>query len=196
MIKLHQTTTVILTALVSAFLLSSANSNSPKKEWSPSGEMAVGRAGACSVALADGRVLVIGGRSSEGGVMPNADLLGDHDIFTAVAPMANSRSGHSCSLLPNGSVLVAGGASNSGALNVVEIYSPDTDKWSYGPDMMAARTGHTATVLKDGRVLIAGGESAGLPSDSLEIFSPETGAFTPTAARMSSLRKEHAAAML
>src|SRR6266567_1084252 len=127
--------------LVAALLLSAA----PQRlghNWTAGGNLAVGREGACAVALADGRVLVIGGRTADG-VVASVDILGAQGGFTTAAAMANPRSGMSCSLLPDGTVLVAGGSSNGGPTNPSEIYNPTLDQWSFGSNMMAARSGHT-----------------------------------------------------
>src|SRR5450759_3774448 len=91
-------------ALLAALLLSAAT-RPARNDWSAGGSLATGREGACSVALADSRVLVIGGRNAHGAVA-SAEVLGVDGSFTPVSPMANARSGQTCSLLADGTVLV------------------------------------------------------------------------------------------
>ena len=157
--------------------------------------LAIGRNGACLAALADGRVLVVGGRTAAGAVA-NVDVLAAKGAATPVKAMQDALSGHSCSVLSGGRLLVAGGSTDSGATSAAEIYDPSTDSWSHTFGLTAARTGHTATTLRDGRVLIAGGLVSGQPADSLEVYSPTDGTFTAVTARMSSARQGHAATVL
>ena len=92
----------------------------------------------CAVALADGRVLVTGGRGGQAavGAVGNVGIFTDdgntdpHLAFTyaPAAPLTDARFFHSCTLLADGSVLVAGGVQESGAsfttLSSMEIFVP------------------------------------------------------------------------
>src|SRR5689334_23077677 len=111
---------ILLTAGITVFLLNAATSKT-SSNWAAAGALAVAREGACSVALTDGRILVVGGRNTDG-VLANVDIADLDGNVAPASPMANPRSGQSCSVLPDGKVMVAGGATNGGPTNVVEIY--------------------------------------------------------------------------
>jgi choice-of-anchor C domain-containing protein len=128
-------------------------------------------------AIANGKVLLAGGRASTGiftNTVQLSPLAEVYDPSNATTPFAAStfasgtgRFGHSASALiaangqPDGRVLVAGGAINvlcGQQLAATELYS--SGAFTVGSALAAARVRHTATVLKDGRVLIAGGRGA------------------------------------
>ncbi len=133
---------------------------------------------ATPVALADGRVLLIG---------PSAAAIFDPDTgeLGPTAEMDEVRPGGStATLLDDGRVLVAGGAT------MAELYDPATGTFTPAGPTQSPRDGHTATRLDDGRVLLAGGTSA-----TAEIFDPATSSFTPTGS-MATARFWHTAALL
>ena len=66
--------------------------------------------------MADGRVLIAGGRGSAG-VVNTAELYNSSGTFEAAAPMAQARSKAACAALPDGRVLVAGGSDGDRALD-------------------------------------------------------------------------------
>ena len=163
--------------------------------WIPLAErMTIERSGACSVVLPNGGVLIIGGVSSNA-TLSSTELF-EEGRFRLAAAMKSARSEHGCVLLRDGTVLVAGGRTTDGVTNEVEIYDPATNAWNSGPAMQRTRAGASVSVLDDGRVLIAGGEANGTVCDSLEIFDPLANRFVEVDARLSSPRKQHAAAVL
>src|ERR1051326_778215 len=168
---------IVAGASLAAVLLVHAVPQRQAHNWTDGGNLTVAREGACAVALADGRVLVIGGRTADG-ASANVDVLAAQGGFSTAATMAIPRSGLTCSLMPNGTVLAGGGASDGGPVNGSEIYDPKLDQWSFGPSMMEARSGHTASVLHDGRVLIAGGDGSQGPVNTIEIYDLTTGKFS------------------
>src|SRR5689334_18133631 len=87
---------VLLTAGITVFLLKAATTSKISSNWAAAGTLAVARAGACSVPLADGQILVAGGRNADGAVA-NVDLLDLQGNVAPVSAMANPRSGQSCS---------------------------------------------------------------------------------------------------
>lgn len=122
--------------------------------WPPSPTPRTGHGG---VALADGRVLVLGGSSPGNNGWDTADVVdpvtGDHaptgslwTVRTHVAAVA----------LPDGGALVLGGDTDVGTERSVERWSPATGEFTRLPDLLEPRLGHTATLLDDGRVLVAG----------------------------------------
>ena len=101
------------------------------------GPSIVARGDACAVALADGRVVTVGGRrfSSTGGLRSTGEV----EVLTPVeaspsagalgmTPLVRPRYLHSCTALPDGTVLIAGGVDDSGGdarfLDDVVIFTP------------------------------------------------------------------------
>jgi hypothetical protein len=167
----------------------------------PGASLAQPREGAVSVALDDGRVLIIGGRAAAGSVATVEALNADGSL-TVLSSMAAPRVGHTAVRLGDGSILVAGGVSlvetDQGKIEAptasVEIFAPGANTWSAGSPLNVARSGHTATALPDGRVLIAGGSSQQGALDSMEVFDPLQAAFQPSGG-LSVARTEAAAAL-
>lgn len=128
-------------------------------------------------AIANGKVLLAGGRASTG-IITNTVVLSPlaeiYDPSNATTPFAGStfasgtgRFGHSATPLiaangqPDGRVLVTGGGINvlcGQQLAASELYG--SGALTVGSPMAAARVRHAATVLKDGRVLVTGGRGA------------------------------------
>src|SRR5207247_2427148 len=191
--------TLLLSGLFGiSFLLRASLPSVATGTWVAAGNMSAARSGACTVALNDGRLLISGGADANGPTA-TADLFSTTGSWSAAASMNSPRSHQSCAVLQDGRVLVAGGTtSGSGITNSAEIYDPSADSWAQAL-MNDARSGATASVLQDGRVLITGGRSSDGPpiliSNTLEIFDPNSGNFS-NAGTMSSLRQNHAAAVL
>jgi hypothetical protein len=178
-------------ALAFVGLLRPQNSN----RWVAIGQMQTARAGACSVQLQDGRVLITGGAGASG-VLNSAELFDSTGSYTDVASMLYSHADHVCAALEDGRVLVAGGRlTGTTPSNIAEVYDPAKNTWSLAGTMMSARVGATASLLRGGRVLIAGGDS-GSSVASLEYFDPSNNTFDLVSASLSAPRKNHAAAVL
>lgn len=148
----------------------------------PTGSMTEVRMRPTVVALADGRVLVLGGRGGKTG-----DALGTAEIydpatgqFSATGSMAGPRYVASATLLEDGTVLVAGGLTARDVLATAELYDPATGVFSATGSLVEARIQPLAVRLADGRVLIAGGDGLGGPLASAELYDPLTGTFAPT----------------
>ena len=146
--------------LVSAWLINGQFASTPVNRWTQSAEMGAQRASACSVQLADGRILVAGGRN-DAAVLNTAEVSGPDGSFAAVASMSQPRSGAACIALPGGRVLVTGGNDGKANLASAEIYDAARDTWTSLGNMSVARSGHTATATPWGAVLLVGGEDSG-----------------------------------
>jgi hypothetical protein len=133
--------------------------------------------------LRDGRVLVVGGFSSNGsGVQASAELFDPATgRWTSTGGLRTPRRNHTATLLPDGTVLVAGGSNADGWLRSAEPYEPASGRWKRVAPMTTARGGGTATLLGNGRrrVLVAGG---GNPSAlrSAELYDPALGRWSTT----------------
>jgi len=134
--------------------------------WSPAGQLATGREGHTATPLADGRVLVVGGRPDILAYGAPAEIYDPAtNGWAATGPMVAPRGGeHRATPLPDGSVLVTGGYTSrpdaSSAVHpqaAAERYDPATDRWAAAAPMSTPRNAHSATPLPDGTVLVVGG---------------------------------------
>src|SRR6266481_6869557 len=159
------------------------------------GPLVVPHTGHAATALADGRVLITGGRDSAGIIVATAEVFDPaNQISTAIGVLNTARIDHTATLLADGRVLIAGGTSASGALTSVEIFDPANPGAGFrvlSATMGAARTRHTATRLHNGTVLIAGGDAGG----TAEIFNPTTETFSSALLAMAAPRIGHTATL-
>ena len=129
--------------------------------------------------LANGRVLVSGGRVAE--LFDPATA-----TWTPTAVPEILRVYSTTTPLADGRVLLAGGIDASSQPTAVsEIFDPEATRdsarpeakgaWSAARSMGAARFGHTATVLPNGKVLVAGGSYEGGRLAGAELFDPASG---------------------
>ena len=117
--------------------------------------------------LADGRVLVVGRRSSA-----TDDDAAVYDpvtgLWTPTGPKVTAGvTDHTATLLPSGHVLVVGGTFRSQpdpsfpAVNVAsggaERYDPVTNLWYGAAPLRHGRQNHAAALMADGRVVVVGG---------------------------------------
>ena len=160
--------------------------------WTPTGSLTTPRGGHTATLLANGRVLVTGGESSNGTILASAELYNPTTgVWTITGNMANARTNHTATLLPNGEVLVAGGIGvgnpQAPCTATAELYNPFTGLWRTTGSMTTARYWQGATLLQTGQVLVAGGDicwgfSGGAsPGDSAELYDPSVGTWRATA---------------
>src|SRR4051812_30079161 len=97
-----------VTSLFATILLNGADSTSPEASAS---QLHTARAGACSVVLRDGNVLITGG-SGAAGPLASVEIYNSKLGSREAAPMANGRYNHVCALLADGRVLVGGGTTH------------------------------------------------------------------------------------
>src|SRR6266581_4372502 len=178
-------------ALAMATLID-ASSSTQVEQLDP---LVVPRTGHAATVLADGRVLITGGRDGAGTIVATAEIFDPAtETSTAVGALVTARVSHTATLLPNGRVLIAGGTSATGSLSSAEIFDPANPGATFrvlSATMGAARARHTATLLKDGTVLIAGGDVTG----TAEIFDPTTETFSSTLLTMAAPRIGHTATL-
>ncbi|MGH7462691.1 MAG: Kelch repeat-containing protein, partial [Longimicrobiales bacterium] len=136
--------------------------------------MSTARADHAAVLLDDGRVLVVGGRGSDGAIAAAEIYLAGS--WMPAGGLHDARWGHTATLMKNGRVLVAGGENALGNLASVEVFDPATGAWSVAGSLASPRTGHAVAALTDGRVLIAGGFDGTQVLSSIEEFDSASGA--------------------
>lgn len=169
--------------------------------WRPTGSLAVARAQHTATPLANGRILVAGGRVSDTVSTASAEAYDPvSGTWGVVGSLAASRSFQTATRLQDGRVLVAGGLGGTAALSSAETFSPAGNTWSQTAPMSVPRSHHTASLLPNGRVLVVGGSGAdGEPTGSVEIFDPMAdggaGAWT-TGPTLSVARTQHTATAL
>ncbi len=168
-------------AIESKVLASAELYRTSSQELISVGRMATRRDFAAAAGLANGTVLVTGGRGENGETLDTAELYNPQTgQFTVVGHMTSPRRGHVAVSLRNGKVLLVGGSFND-TLNTTEIYDPIRNVFTPTGNLNVARlTEHTpnAVLLKDGCVLVAGGYD-GLTGEiaSIEIYDPNRGVF-------------------
>jgi uncharacterized protein (TIGR03382 family) len=121
-----------------------------------------------SIALADGRVLALGG----GGVSTAEVFDPVSGAWTDVAPPSAVRAAPAMVLLASGKVMVAGGTAGGSYFSSVEIFDPASNSWTPARAMTARRSSIEPVVLADGRVLAAGGRDAAGGLSGAEIYDP------------------------
>lgn len=135
--------------------------------------------------MADGRVLVVGGRGAD-----TLSTLASCEVFDSrknkwgsCGSLAVGRSDHAATALLDGRILVTGGTTHESvegqnrfvALSSAEVYDPRKNAWTMVAPMADARNGHTATLLADGTVLVVGGaREQRLHLTSVERFDPKS----------------------
>ncbi len=211
----------LIGALVGALLV--AGSWREPDRFLASGPMTEGRSDATAVALADGRVLIVGGWANDGSepgrvdrpfagarATPTIEIWDPAtDSFRAVGIMSQARIGATATLLADGRVLIAGGdarlatylfhadrgAEASRGTATAEIFDPVTETLTQSAPMNVSRAWHSATLLGDGRVLIVGGSDQ-RPVGSAEIYDPTTGVFRSVGRGLTDARQAQAALLL
>jgi RHS repeat-associated protein len=157
--------------------------------WDPStrtatpttGSLQAPRAWHSATLLADGTVLLLGGRH-EGTLVETPEIFDPGTGRFTWMPMmgATPRASHTATLLTDGRVLVAGGSAGGPIALPTELW--DTDARTVTPvgSEGLARSGHTATLLADGRVVAAGGNGPdGMPAERGVAIDPLSGAVQP-----------------
>lgn len=129
------------------------------KAWSSAGNMSNARSDHTATLLATGKVLVVGGGNSVGG-LASAELYDPAtNSWSPAAPMARGRRGHTATLLSSGKLLVVGGlGADLKPIASAELYDPTTNTWSAASELIA-RNQHTAVLLPSGKVWVVGGRS-------------------------------------
>lgn len=174
--------------------------------FAATGSMITARQKAVATPLADGRVLITGGRISPAAMSKTrkAEIYDPATgTFAATGDMLTARQDHNAVRLADGRVLVFNGGDLFAPLNgdpgtPAEIYDPATGTFSATAPLLVERDLGSATLLADGRVLIAGGRGCGpcldlgggvstlRDTEVVELYDPQTGQFSAAGAMSSS----------
>jgi RHS repeat-associated protein len=141
--------------------------------------LAVARNGETCTLMADGRVLVFGGRSITDGTPAPAEIFDPNNQAVSAAPLPPvlQRSEHTVSVLTDGRLLVVGGMNPSGQLiRSIELIDPVLGSVQVAGNLAVPRLSHHAALMPDGTVLFWGGKDAGgAELNSGEVFDPASG---------------------
>ncbi len=177
--------------------------------WTLLAPMGIPRYAHRATLLANGQVLVTGGR----GGIPSPGALASAERYdpatntwTPAASMATARNEGFALRLADGQVLVVGGnggTDGSTPLASAERYDPATDRWTAAGSLATTRDGAQATLLAVGQVLVTGGSySTGTTGGTIitglattERYDPATNGWTPGAS-MHTGRWGHSATLL
>jgi len=138
------------------------------------------RFGHATVALADGRVLILGGQSWTIG-QPSVTLATAevYDTttgrFSLNGPLLYARDRPTATRLADGAVLIAGGTDKGQPPLDAEIYEPTAGTFRRAGSLSEGRMAHDACLLLDGRVLVAGGwsDARKATTPSVEVYDPK-----------------------
>src|SRR5260370_2278987 len=78
----------------------------PTNTWQQGGALSTARTGATATLMADGRILIVGGKDGNGDALETAEVLNPDGTLAPLPSMLTPRYGPSASLLLDGSVLV------------------------------------------------------------------------------------------
>lgn len=150
--------------------------NPTTNQWSETANFTTHRFLLGMVKLADGRVMVSGGRDSSSTNLDTTEIYDPQTgLWTAAAPMGTAREEHFMVLLNDGRVLVAGGNNQAtGLVKSAEIYDPTLNTWMVIPDLNLPHLQGRAVLLADSRVLVAGGNPGFDDARFVEILDPTT----------------------
>jgi hypothetical protein len=151
----------------------------PTQQFEFTGPLQVNRQDHTATLLPDGRVVVVGGTDSTGGLVAEAEIWDPcTGTFVVCGTLGTPRTGHTATALFDGRVLVAGGRGGptNAVLATTEILDPSTCMFSAGPLLQEPRAEHFAATLFDGRIFLIDGEGERDQSlDSGEYLCPDSG---------------------
>lgn len=179
-----------------------------KNKLSRAGQLRQGRGQHIAVRLADGRVLIAGGRSksSASGRLKSSEIFDPTKSGQAALsagpdlPETRVASGPQEAVrLKNGNVMWPGGYGGTSGDNQASImlYDAKRNRWQLlGTPMKSPRGGHTVTLLDSGKVLVAGGYDGKKWLDTLEVIESDGSRVRLLSTKLSKPRSGHSAIKL
>ena len=131
------------------------------QDFTATAAMASSHYGHSATRLADGRVVVVGGNTTQTEIYdPTAAT------WTTQGSTAATHTAHGAALLADGRILVVGGTQS--AQPGAELFDPANGQWTATSQMQVVRGSPTATRLPDGSVLACGGalDTAGVDCET------------------------------
>src|SRR5881397_478956 len=149
--------------------------------WAPIADLNQPRAEHTATLLANGTVLIAGGRDAADQALASAEIYdpatGGYTLLAS--PLPAPIWGHTATRLDDGTVLIAGGTGDGGLpVAAAQLFDPATGTFTAVGSMTTPRARQTATLLRDGRVLMVGGTDGSKPLASLEVYDPTTRTFS------------------
>src|SRR5437867_9382917 len=184
--------------LALALSLASPASAQAPGTWAPIADLNQPRAEHTATLLANGTVLIAGGRDAADQALASAEIYDPATGgFTLLAsPLPAPVWGHTATRLDDGTVLVAGGRRRASPRRAAQLFDPASDTFAALTPMSTPRGRHTATLLRDGRVVVIGGTDGVGPLASLEIYDPTTRTFSLAPSALAVARQDHTATLL
>jgi hypothetical protein len=166
--------------------------------WASAGPVGTPLPNGVSVAMPDGRVLLVGGTTADATPTDGVTMYdAATDSMTTAGLLLRPRTGHTATLLKDGRVLVTGGTTDGLLSADVELFDPSSGTSTLMAMLAEPRTGHVASRLLDGTVLIAGGATAGgVVLQSAWLFDPATNNLSPIPGGLQIARVDAAATSL
>ena len=119
-------------------------------DFTAAAPMAFTHYGQSATRLADGRVVIAGGNTTQTELYDPAAA-----TWTTQGTTAATHTAHGAVLLPDGRLLVVGGTQF--AQPAAELFDPATGLWTAAARMLVNRSNPTATLMPDGSVMVCGG---------------------------------------
>lgn len=148
------------------------------KSWIAAAKRELRRGSFSVVELADGRVWVAGGETSERIALSSTELWSPRtDQWSAGPELDTARTAHFGVRLASGQVLIGGGRDAEGdRLDSVALWDAELNHKPRKLDpLLASRESATALALKDGGAIVAGGDASSEAHLSVELLSEGTG---------------------
>lgn len=168
-----------------------------QKKWRIVASLNIPRYDHTSTLLADGRVLVVGGKGTNGSILNSSELFDPvSNTWELTDTLGVSRFGHTSTLLPNRRVLVSGGPLSAFLVQKsAEVFDPQTKSWQMAAPMLIGRIYHQSVMLPDSNILIVGGLSDFQAyQKSCELYDYRTNSWTSTSS-MTFARYSHTATL-
>src|SRR5216117_3338627 len=166
--------------------------------WAPIADLNQPRAEHTATLLANGTVLIAGGRDAADQALASAEIYdpatGGYTLLAS--PLPAPIWGHTATRLDDGTVLIAGGRRGASPRRAAQLFDPATDTFTALGPMSTPRGRHTATLLRDGRVVVIGGTDGVKPVASLEIYDPTTRTFSLAPSALAVVRQDHTTTLL
>ena len=144
----------ILSGFDAVPVASSETYDSAAESWSAASLMLAGRYNYSMTPLANGKILLAGGTSTDNYTTNGAEIYDPGTSnFTATGSMQAPHYGHFTQLLPNGKVLLVDFGTNNTA---AELYDPKSGSWTAANPGLDLEPINGTVLLADGRVMMRG----------------------------------------